>query len=166
MSSLPLHPAIVHVPLGVAVILPIVAAALTVAVWRGRLPRSVLAVVAGLQLIVATGGLVAMKLGHADERQAALTAPRHAIHEHEEAGEAFVWVSIGVLAVAVASLVVPARAAAAVAAVTTAGTLAVAALGVNAGEKGGELVFHHAASVSATPAPAEAAPAQGAKDDD
>jgi hypothetical protein len=166
MPSLPLHPAVVHVPLGVAMVLPLVAAALTAAVWRGRLPRAVLALVAGLQLVVAGGGLVAMQLGHADERQAALAAPRAAIHEHEEAGEAFVWVSIGVLVVALASLRVPARAANTLAALTTAGTVVVAALGVNAGARGGELVFHHGAAVHAAPAPGGAQPASAGKDED
>jgi uncharacterized membrane protein len=166
MPSLPLHPAVVHVPLGIAMILPLLAVGLTLAVWRGRLPRSALAVIAGLQLAVAAGGLVAMRLGHADERQAALTAPRAAIHAHEEAGEAFVWVAVAVLAVAVASVLVPARVAPALAALTTAGTLAVAALGVNTGARGGELVFHHGASVRAALAPDGAVPAGAAKEDD
>lgn len=167
MPTLPIHPAIVHVPLGVAMVLPFVALAVTLAVWRKRWPREALALVAGLQLVVAAGGFTAMWLGHADEKQAALTAPHAAIHEHEEAGEAFVWVAVGVLAVAIAALFVPQRLAPALAALTTAGTLAVAALGVNAGEKGGALVFHHGAAVHAVPLPPGATvPAAGADHDD
>jgi hypothetical protein len=166
MPPLPLHPAVVHVPLGIAVILPLVAAALAVAVWRGRLPRSALAVIVGLQLVVVAGGFIAMRLGHGDERQAALVAPRDAIHEHEEAGEAFVWVSLGVLAVAFAAMAVPARLAPKVAALTTAGALVAAGLALNAGRLGGELVFRHGAAVKAIGAPGGAVPASGQKDDD
>jgi hypothetical protein len=151
MTELSLHPAIVHVPLGLAMVMPLLAAGLAWAVWRGRLPRGALAVVAGLQLVLAGGGFVAMRLGHADERQARLVAPHTAVHEHEEAAETFVWVSLGVLLLSAAALLVPSRAAPALGAVVAAGALAVAALGVDAGRKGGELVFRHGAAVAAVP---------------
>jgi uncharacterized membrane protein len=39
MSNLPLHPALVHLPLGLAVILPLLALGLTVAARRESLQR-------------------------------------------------------------------------------------------------------------------------------
>jgi hypothetical protein len=149
MPALPLHPAIVHVPLGLAMVLPLVAAALTVAVWRGTLPRGALAVVTGLLLVLAGSGLVAASLGDGEAKRAVAVAPREAIEEHEEAADAFVWTAVAVLAVSVVALVVPRGKAAPLAAVVTAGTLAVAALAVNAGMKGGELVFRYGAGSTA-----------------
>lgn len=166
MNDLPLHPAVVHIPLGLAFVMPFVAIALAVAVWKGKLPRGALAVVAGLQLLLAGSAFVAMQLGHGEEDQAARVAPKNAIHDHEEAGETFVWFSVGVLAVSVAALFVPARRAPIVAAVVAAGTLAGAALAVDVGRKGGELVFRYGAGSRAEPAPAPAvAPAPAAAHD-
>ena len=162
MSDLPLHPAVVHVPLGLAFVMPLVAAAFTWAIWRGKLPRGAFAIVAGLQLVLAVAGFVAMDLGQDDSKQAATVAPRHAIHEHEEAAEALVWVSVGVLAVALATLFVPRSKAPVLAAIATAGTLAVTALAIDAGRKGGELVFRYGAgAVTTQPAAPAAEPARG-----
>lgn len=168
------HPAIVHVPLGLAVVMPILAAALTLAIWRGRLPPSAFAVVTGLQLVVVWAGLVAIRLGHADAARAERVMSEQVIDPHEEAAETFEWAAVGVLVAAAVALVVPARRVPTLGALVTAGALAAAALGVNAGEKGGELVFRHGAGVQRTapPGPAGAtaarpdAPASGRDDDD
>jgi uncharacterized membrane protein len=166
MNDLPLHPAVVHIPLGLAFAMPFVAIALAVAVWKGKLPRGALAVVAGLQLLLAGSGFVAMALGDGEAERADQIAPKNAIHDHEEAAETFVWFSVGVLAVSIAALFVPARRAPIVAAVVAAGTLAGVALAVDAGRKGGELVFRYGAGSHAEPGPAPAvapapAPAHG-----
>ena len=150
------HAAIVHVPLGLAVVMPIVAAGLTLAIWRGRLPRSAFAVVTALQLVVVWGGLVAIWLGHGDAELAERVAPERAVEVHEEAAETFEWVAVGVLVAAAGALVVPARGVPALGALVTAGALAAAALGVNAGAKGGELVFRHGAGVQRGTSPAAA----------
>lgn len=164
------HPALVHVPLGLAVVMPFVAAALTVAVLRGRLPRSALALVAALQLVVAGAGFAAMRLGHADAKVARQVVSDELIEDHEDVAETFVWTAVGVLVVAGAALVVPARLAPALGALATAGALAVAVLGVVAGHEGGQLVFQHGAGVARLGAPGAAAGGAGgearAHDDD
>jgi uncharacterized membrane protein len=164
MPTLPLHPAIVHVPLGLAVVLPLVAAGLALALWRGALPRRSFAVVVVLQALLVGGGAVAMQLGERDEKQAETVISEKLIEAHEERAEVFVWAAGAVLAVSAAVLVVPAAAATAVAAVVVAGTLAVAALAVSTGQAGGELVYRHGAASAYLPrgGPAEAIPAVGA----
>ncbi len=172
MTDLPLHPALVHVPLGLAVVMPIVAVAVAVALWRGKLPRGALALVAGLQLVLAGSAFVAMQLGQREAKAAAEVAPRNAIEDHEEAAESLVWFSAGVLAVSILALLVPARRAPLLAALTAAGTLVVAGLAFDAGRKGGELVFRYGAGSRAEPtaapgvAPRPAAAAQPASPDD
>ncbi|GAO04207.1 hypothetical protein [Anaeromyxobacter sp. PSR-1] len=164
MSTLPLHPAIVHVPLGLAMVVPLVAAGLALALWRGALPRRAFAVVVALQAILVGGGALAMQLGERDEKQAETVISEKLIEAHEERAEVFVWAAGAVLAVSAAVLVVPAAAATAVAAVVVAGTLGVAALAVSAGQAGGELVYRHGAASAYLPrgAPAEAIPGVGA----
>lgn len=151
MTTLPLHPSIVHVPLGLAFVVPLVAIGLTVALWRRALPRSAFVVLIGLQAVLVGGGVVAMKLGERDEKRVERVVPEKLIEAHEEQAEAFVWAGALVLAGAVAVLIVPAGAATGVAAAVAAGTLAVAALGALAGHAGGELVYRHGAASAYLP---------------
>lgn len=160
MSTLPLHPALVHVPLGLAFAIPLVAIGLAVALWRGKLPRSAFAVLVGLQAILVGAGIVAMQLGERDEHPVERVVPERLIEAHEERAEAFVWAAGVVLAGAAAVLVVPAGAASAVAAVVTAATLGVAALGFAAGKAGGELVYRHGAATAFVPGVPGAAPGE------
>lgn len=172
MSTLPLHPSVVHVPLGLAFVLPLVAAGLAFALWRRALPRSAFLVVLGLQTVLVGAGIVAMKLGERDGKQVEHVVAERLIEAHEERAEAFVWAAALVLAGAVAVLVVPARAAGPLAAAVAAGTLAVAALGAAAGHAGGELVYRHGAASAYLPGGAPGVPggpvsaAKPADDDD
>lgn len=157
MTTLPLHPALVHVPLGLAFVLPLVALGLTVALWRRKLPRAAFGVLVGLQAVLLGAGIVGMQLGERDEDRVERVVPERFIEAHEERAEAFVWAAGAVLAGAVAVLVIPAGAATAVAALVTAGTLGVAALGFAAGEAGGELVYRHGAATAFLPGAAPGA---------
>ncbi|BDG02732.1 hypothetical protein [Anaeromyxobacter oryzae] len=152
MSNLPLHPAIVHIPLGLAFVVPLVAIGLAIALWRRRLPRGAFAVLVGLQLVLVAGGGLAMKLGERDEKTAERVVPEKLIEEHEERAELFLGAAGAVLAGMIAVLIVPAGAAAGVAAVVAAGTLAVAGLAVRTGEAGGALVYQHGAAAAYLPA--------------
>ena len=54
MGSMPLHPAIVHLPLALAILMPLVATGFAWALWTGRMhPRAWLAVVAFQALLLA-----------------------------------------------------------------------------------------------------------------
>ncbi len=152
MTDLPLHPAVVHLPLGLSFVMPLVAIGIAIAVRRGRLPRAAFAVVTGLQLLLAGSAFVAMQLGHHDERRVEKIVGERAIDAHEERGEALVWTAAGVAALGIALLVVPARAVGLVSALTVAGTLAVATLAYLTGEAGGAIIYRHGgASAYATP---------------
>lgn len=143
MPTLPLHPAIVHLPLGLAFVLPLVTAGLALAVWRRRLPRTAFAVVAGLQLVLVGSGFAAMALGDREEDQVERVVAEEVIEHHEERAEAFVWTAVAVLAFSVALLVVPPGAVTALSAAVVLGTLAVAGLGVLTGHAGGQIVYLH-----------------------
>jgi uncharacterized membrane protein len=151
MNSLPLHPAVVHVPLGLAMVMPLIAAGFAWAIWTGRVrPRAWLAVVA-LQALLVGSGFVSMRLGEAEEDRVETVVEKAMIHEHEEYAEQFVYAAaatllLGVLAVALRkpSLTRPLVALALVA------TIAVAALAVRTGQAGGELVYVHGAASAYT----------------
>lgn len=170
MPDLPLHPAIVHLPLGLAFAVPLVAIGVTVAYWRGRLPRAAFAVVFALQVVVAASGGAAMLAGQREEHRVERVVGKRAIEAHEERAEAFVWTAAAVAAAGLALLVVPARAVGALSAVVIAGTLAVGVLGAVTGEAGGEIVYRHGGAAAYVTTGADGrpvpVPASGEKDDD
>lgn len=171
MNSLPSHPLFVHVPLALAILLPLVAAGLLVAWWRGRLPGRAWWLFVSLQAALVVGGFVAMQTGEADEERVEAVVAEAAIEAHEEAAEGFVWTAAAVLVLAAAALALPGerlRRGAALAAVL--GTLVVLGLGLRVGHAGGELVYRHGAgavwSGAAVVVPTDGAPASDERDRD
>lgn len=150
MPTLPLHPAAVHVPLGLAFVLPLVTAAIALAVWRRRLPRAAFAVVVGLQAVLVSSGVVAMQLGERDEDRVERVVAERLVEVHEDRAEAFLWAAGLVLAAAAAALVLPGAAAGVASALTVAGTVAVLALAIRTGEAGGALVYRDGAAAAWT----------------
>ena len=155
MSSLPLHPAIVHLPLGLALIMPALTVGFAWALWRGRVrPRAWLTVIA-LQGVLLAGGLVAMNTGGREEDRVEAVVPEVAIGRHEEYAEQFVWATGVTLALAGMVLVLRTPTAArAVTLATVAGTLVVFATAMRVGHAGGQLVYaHNAGAAYASTAP-------------
>ncbi len=153
----PLHPALVHVPLGLAVALPLVAIGAALALWRGLLPRRAWALVVALQIVLFGGGVAAFLSGDRDSHRVERLVGEKAVDEHEERAEAFLWAA-GVVAVASAAvLLVPAGATVPLAALAAAGALLVAGLAVWTGKAGGALVYQRGAAsayVAGSAAPA------------
>lgn len=169
MPTVPLHPALVHVPLGLAFILPVLAPALAFALWRGAVTRRTWLVAVALQALLVAGGFAAMQAGERDGDRVERAVGEQAVERHEEAAEAFLWGAAVVLAIAAVASVVPARAAAACAAIAAVGTFAVAGLAYRTGKAGGELVYARGAAVAwagAAPAPAGPGGAERDADDD
>jgi uncharacterized membrane protein len=153
MMNVPLHPALVHVPLGIAAVLPLLALGLTIAALRGRWSPGAWTVLVGLLFVTVGGGLVAMQTGEQQEEIVERVVPESALERHEERAEAFVWASGAVLVLALGALVFKKEGARRVIATgVTAGTLAMALLAVWAGHSGGELVYSHGAASAAASA--------------
>lgn len=149
MGSLPLHPAIVHVPLGLAFIMPFLALGFAWALWTGRVRTRAWLVIALLQAVLVGAGLAATNTGEAEEDRVERRVPHAAIEQHEEYAELFVWGTA--ITFALMGLVLVVRPAGAVRALTGAavlGTFAVAGLGVLTGHAGGQLVYVHNAGAA------------------
>jgi hypothetical protein len=164
---LPLHPAVAHLPLGLAFAVPLVAIGIAIAHRRGRLPRAAFAVLVGLQALLVGSGVVALQLGERDEHSVERIVAESVIERHEERAEVFVWGAGAVLAGAAALLVVPAGAVGGLAAVVAAATIGVAALGAGVGHAGGEIVYVHGGADAfrgGDAAPAAAVAGRGRRD--
>jgi uncharacterized membrane protein len=154
-GDMPLHPKLVHLPIALAVLMPLLSLLILGGWWRGLLPRRTWLLVAGFQALLVVSGLAASKTGERDEERAEQIVPESAIEAHEEAAETFVGASAAVLVLVVLAAVVPReRTAQALAAAAIAGTLLVLALGYRVGEAGGRLVYEHGAAAAWTGAPA------------
>jgi uncharacterized membrane protein len=106
MTSLPLHPAIVHLPLGLAFVMPALAAGFAWALWTRRVrSRGAWVAVVALQAVLLGGGLVAMNTGEREEERVERIVPDAAIERHEADAEQFVW-AVGLTLVAAVLVVV------------------------------------------------------------
>jgi hypothetical protein len=168
METLLFHPKLVHVPIALAVLMPLLAGGLAVAWWRKWLPWRGWIVAVALQTVLLGSGALALRSGDAQAERVERVVPEAALEQHEEAAEAFVWASGIVLAMMIAAAALRSRRVGLpVAALATAGTLVVTGLGYRAGEAGGRLVYQHgAAQVYAQPTGGTAVAGARTGDDD
>ena len=138
-----------HLPLGLAFVLPALAAGFAWALWTGRVrPRAWVAIVL-LQALLVGAGLVAMNTGEREEDRVKPVVPRMAIHQHEELAEQFVWTAGATLGLAALVVVFRDRRMTRVlTAATVAGTVLVAGAAVRVGHAGGQLVYQHNAGAA------------------
>lgn len=167
MQTEPLHPMIVHLPLALAVLMPLLAFAAWISWWREWLPgRRAWGMVLTLQALLLIAGVAALRTGENEEEFVEPVVSEHVLETHEEAAQVFVTAAGVILGLCVLPLVVPGdglrRGAAALAA---AATLVVAGLAVRTGKAGGELVYRHGAAAvyqqAGVRAPSTGAPASG-----
>lgn len=155
MTSLPLHPVLVHLPLALAFVMPVLAIGFAWASWRERIrPRAWIALVA-LQAVLLGAGFVAMSSGEREEDRVERIVPEAALELHEEYASQFMWAT-GVT-LGLAGLVLASRKRTIVRSMTVAtvaGSLVVAAAAARVGHAGGRLVYvHNAGAAYASPGP-------------
>ena len=149
MQAPPLHPLIVHLPMALAALMPLVTGGLLLAWWRGYLPKRTWLVAAALQLALFASGLVAMQTGETDEERVEHVVAEAAIERHEEAAELFTWSAGVLLAVALLPLVMRNERLARVGGLLTfTGACVLLGLGYRVGSAGGELVYRHGAAAA------------------
>lgn len=143
----PLHPAIVHVPLGLAVAIPAVLLALTVALLRRKVTPRAFLLAALLQGFVVGGGLLALASGEADESRVEAIVTEAALDRHEDLAKVFVGIAAATLAITIAtSLTRKERLARGLAALSTGASAVVLVLGLAVGHAGGSLVYRDGAA--------------------
>lgn len=147
MQALPLHPLMVHVPIALGVLLPLVAGGILFAWWRKWLPPRAWFAAVVLQAILLGSGVLALRTGEAEEERVESVVAERFIEAHEEAAEVFVAASGLVLAVMLVAGVLRARSTGLpTAAAATLGTLLVLGLGYRTGRAGGSLVYEQGAA--------------------
>lgn len=161
MDTLFFHPKVVHLPIALALLMPLLAGGFLLAWWRKWLPARSWIVVVALQAILLGSGVVALQTGEAEEDRVERVVPEAAVEAHEHAAEFFVQGSAGVLAMMLLALAISRRKAGLpAAAVATLGTVAVLGLGYRTGQAGGDLVYRHNAASAYTDRALSSAPGE------
>lgn len=147
METLFFHPKVVHIPMALGVLMPLIAGGFLLAWWRKWLPMKAWWAAVGLQAVLLASGIVALRSGQAEEDTVERVVAEAAIEQHEEAAEAFVWGSGAVLLIMFgAATLGMRREGLPLAAVSTLGTLVVLFLGYRTGQAGGKLVYEQGAA--------------------
>lgn len=145
----PLHPAVVHLPIALALLVPLVALFALLAVRLGIVPVRGWVFVLLLQALLVGSGWLAIETGEdQEERAEQVVAERH-IEEHEEAAE---WLlraaAVGLLVIGAG--LAPGRIGSVARPLGVVLSLAVAGAAARVGHSGGLLVYQHGAASAYT----------------
>jgi len=145
----PLHPAVVHLPIALALLVPMVALFALLAMRLGIVPVRGWTFVVLLQVLLVGSAWLAIETGEdQEERVEKVVAERH-IEEHEEAAE---WLlrAAAVALVVIGAGLAPGRIGGVARPLGFALSLGVAAAAANTGHSGGLLVYQHGAASAYT----------------
>jgi len=145
----PLHPAIVHFPIALSVLLPFFAVGAMWAIRRGSRPRMAWGVTTALFAALSLSSWVAVQTGEQQDERVEEIVAEAPLETHEEAAEAFLLFSLGVLGVAAIGLL-PGRVGTGARMLGTLGSVALLGAGYRVGHSGGELVYQYGAASAYT----------------
>jgi len=141
----PLHPAVVHLPIAFAGILPLFAIGALWFIRRGTRPRVAWGLFVAMSAALVASAWVSLQTGEQQEERVEDVVSERSIHQHEEAADLFLAVSAGVFVVALGGMA-GGRIGQAGRWLAAAGTAAVLATGWNVGHSGGMLVYRDGAA--------------------
>ena len=149
MLPTPLHPAVVHFPVVLAILLPLFVVGAVIAIRRGANARRAWMLPAAGAVALALSAFAAVQTGGSQGERVERVVSEQALESHEEKAEAFLTVSSIVAVLAVAGLVggITGRTARVL---TGVGTLALVGLVVVVGHSGGQLVYRYGAASAYT----------------
>lgn len=144
MNDLPLHPLLVHLPLGLAAVVPLVILGVAGYSLFARFLTGAWSVVVFLQLVLAVGTFVSMEAGEDEEDRVRPYVPHAALEAHEESGENLLYFAIGTWVLCLIPLVRKDEKTRKIAAAAAfAGSLATLGVAVQAGRLGATLVYQY-----------------------
>lgn len=101
--ELPLHPIVVHFPIAITIILPILVLVFAFMIKANKMSHHAWLIIIGLQIVTTASGYYAMETGEDEEEQVERVVAKKIIHEHEEAAEVFVGSMVVALVLSIAA---------------------------------------------------------------
>lgn len=147
MNEIPLHPAIVHIPVGLAMLMPAVFIGLYVFIKKEKLPAAAFLIAVLLQTVLVVSAIASLRTGEAEEdriEEAGIIVPHEAIKEHEDLAKMMTGATLATLLLSGASLK-KSRFSGGLQIGAIALSFAVTGLAITAGHHGGKLVYVYGA---------------------
>jgi hypothetical protein len=145
----PLHPAVVHLPIALTLLLPPFALGALWAIRRGAAPIRAWGIAAALFAALTLSSWVAVESGEQAGERVERVVAEAPLELHEEAAEAFLTITVVVLGVALVGLR-GGRIGQAARLLGTAGSVVLLGAGWRVGHSGGALVYQHGAASAYT----------------
>ena len=156
----PLHPAVVHLPIALTVMLPLFAVGALVAIRRGARPIRAWGLATALFASLTFSAWVAVETGEQTSERVERVVGEAPVESHEEAAEAFLTLSAVVLGVALVGLR-SGRLGQGARVLGTVGAVVLLIAGWRVGHTGGALVYQHGAASAFTSGPGATVSARG-----
>lgn len=148
----PLHPAIVHLPIALTLLLPLFALGALWAIRKGARASRAWGVTTALFAALSLSAWAAVETGQDQEERVEDVVAEAPFETHEEAAEAFLLLSLGVLGIAAVGLS-KGRLGQAARVAGTVGSAVLVIAGYRVGHSGGELVYRYGAASAYTSGP-------------
>lgn len=145
----PLHPAIVHFPIVLTVLLPLFAIGAISAIRKGARPIRAWGLTTALFGALTLSSWAAVETGQDQEERVEDVVADAPLESHEEAAESFLLLSLGMLGIATIGLS-SGRIGSAARVAGTVGTVVLVIAGYRVGHSGGELVYRYGAASAYT----------------
>jgi uncharacterized membrane protein len=145
----PLHPAVVHFPIVLAVLLPFIATGALWAIRRGARPLKAWATPVGVAAALTLSSWVAVETGEREEAKVEPVVAKSLFHQHEEQAERFLVLS-GVLLVITAAGLLRGASGRAARLGAIVGAVGLMVLVAQVGHSGGTLVYRDGAASAYT----------------
>ncbi len=146
----PLHPAIVHLPIALTLLVPLFAAGALIAIRRGARPLTAWSIPVALIALLLGSGWAAQETGEQDEDTAEAVVGDQVLNTHQEAAERFMFATGAVLVLAAAGFLrgKPGQIGRGAAA---AGTVVLLGMGYQVGHSGGAIAYADGSGVALNP---------------
>lgn len=151
-DGVPLHPAVVHLPLGISLVLPFLALAATVGLWKRWVPVRTWWVIVALQAMMVVGSFACIQTGEKEKDLVGGMVDDDPVDAHEDAAHTFTRATMGAFVVSVGMGFAQATRVAPLGnLLVTLLSLGLMLLGARAGHLGGRLVYVHNAAEAHLP---------------
>jgi uncharacterized membrane protein len=142
----PLHPAIVHFPIALAFILPVLILVFSLMIKKNKMAPQAWFIIIGLQLLTTVTGYVSLESGEEAEDVVEKVLDKKLIHEHEERAEIFVGSTVIALVLSTAAFFLRKEFQFILKLVVFVLSLVSSFLAYRTGHSGGELVYRYGAA--------------------
>jgi uncharacterized membrane protein len=145
MPTMPLHPIIVHFPIAIGMIAPLLILLIWMGIHRWSWPMRTWSIVVLVNLILVVSSVAALKTGEQDEDKVESYVTKQAFEDHEELGEKLPWLFAALMVVSAIPFVIPKQKKLFMTATLILSSASIAPI-VVVGHTGGKLVYEQGAA--------------------